>query len=305
MRKGSLHRAALAATSIALLLFAIAPRGVAGPIIIDGTDSNDHGFASGGANQDGWKYMQRVLENLAGSSSLSPSAAKVVVNLGADIGTQAGLAIASAFNLSSLPGAGWTLQTINGGAAVSTYLDTIGIANTGILAIPTYNNSSGDLDSSEMAAVNAHATQINNFVTANGGLFAMGESNSGAATGAWGWLTTLVPGLVPVDDGTGGIGNPIVLTAAGTASFPGLTNADLSSGPWHGHFTGSLGGLTVLGTSTLTGSPPDVNLILGANISGGGIVINPAVPEPTSVVLLGLGCVAVAGLATFRRRRAA
>ena len=49
---------------LALLSTLILPA-MAGPIIIDGTDANDHGFVSGGVNQQGWAYMQRALENLA------------------------------------------------------------------------------------------------------------------------------------------------------------------------------------------------------------------------------------------------
>ena len=75
----------------------------AGPVIIDGTDANNYGFAAGCMNVDGWLYMQRVLENLA--AQVPASAAKVVVNLGTS-GRQAGAAITSAFTLSSLPAAG-------------------------------------------------------------------------------------------------------------------------------------------------------------------------------------------------------
>ncbi len=40
----------------------------AGPVIIDGTDSDDHGSATGGANPanlTGWLYIQKGFENLA------------------------------------------------------------------------------------------------------------------------------------------------------------------------------------------------------------------------------------------------
>ena len=52
----------------------------AGPIIIDGTDANDHGSSNGAANLSGWLYMQRALESLASQCN---GCAKVVRVLGA------------------------------------------------------------------------------------------------------------------------------------------------------------------------------------------------------------------------------
>ena len=38
---------------------------VAGPVVIDGTDANDHGSVTGGGtNVSGWLYMESVLDNL-------------------------------------------------------------------------------------------------------------------------------------------------------------------------------------------------------------------------------------------------
>ncbi|WP_114971858.1 PEP-CTERM sorting domain-containing protein [Rhodoferax ferrireducens] len=281
---------------------------LAGPVIIDGTDANDHGFASGSANFSGWLYMQRALENLA--ATVNPSATKVVVDLGTT-GSQAGAAILSAFNLSSLPGSGWTLLNVDGAAAISAHLASLSTANTGILYLPTFGNSGGDLTSAEMAAINAGAASINTFVGGagtplnGGGLFSMGESG----TGAYGWLTTLIPGIIATDVGGGGIGTNITLTAAGSTAFAGgLTDSDLAGAdPWHGHFSGDLGGLSVLGVA-LQGATSR-NVIIGG---GAGTVIGcgqpgqvacpNSVPEPETLPL-----VAIAGLAMLfnglRRRR--
>ena len=166
--------------AIVALVFGLSTPAYAGPIIIDGTDRNDHGTVSEGVNQDGWFYMQRVLENLAGG--LTGSFSKTVVNLGADAATQSGFAIASAFGLSSLPGDGWAISNVTGGAAMGTYLDTISTASTGILAISTVGNSAGDIGGTEVTALNSHATQIAAFVNSGGALWAMGES--GRARGA-------------------------------------------------------------------------------------------------------------------------
>ncbi len=280
----------------------------AGPVIIDGTDANDHGSASGGANTSGWLYMQRALENLA--SGVTTSAAKVVSVVGTT-GSQAGAAIDSAFNLSVLPGLGWSLVHVDGTAAIGAFLDTLSTTTTGILYLPTSGNSSGDLDAAELAVVNSKAASINTFVGGagnplqGGGLFAMAETG----TGAFGWLTTLIPGIVFTDAGSGGITADITLTAAGNAAFAGLSNADLAGAdPWHGYFSGDLGGLSVLGVSNQGGVQR--NLILGGGAGtqiGCGLPGQPPcnneVPEPETLPL-----VAIAGLALvlsgMRRRKA-
>jgi hypothetical protein len=277
-------RRLISAVAFTGLLFAGAAVASAGPIIIDGTDANDHGFASGGVNQTGWLYMQKALENLAAQCA---GCQTNILTLGLS-GSQAGAAYNSAFGLSSLAGAGgWTTTNVDGSGAIGAALGSLSFATTGILYIPTYNLSSGDLTSAEMAAINANATAIANFVNAGGGLFAMGQSG----TGAWGWLTTLIPGLIVTDIGGGGVGTDMTLTAAGTAAFPGLTNAQLAGAdPWHNYFSGNLGSLSVLATALQGGNTRAV-------IIGGGTTTQ-IVPEPATLLLLGVGACAL-----FRHRR--
>ncbi|MGH9847117.1 MAG: BACON domain-containing protein, partial [Blastocatellia bacterium] len=126
---------------IAGLTFTIIQAGVTQPpsggaVIIDGTNANRYGSASGNANRNGWLYMQKALENLA--ARVSPGTARVVVDLGASSG-DARDAINSAFNLSSLPAAGWTLKHEDGAANITNWLTNLSTANTGILYITTYN----------------------------------------------------------------------------------------------------------------------------------------------------------------------
>ena len=191
---------------------------VGAAVIIDGTDANQHGSANSTRNSEGWLYMQKALENLA--SRVNPNAAKVVVNLGAtgsaSSSRDARDAITAAFELSPvLRSSGWTLRHVDGAAAINDFFNQLSTANTGILYLPTYNlcaglsgdqGCSGDLEPEELAAINAQAGRLATFINGNGGaLFAMGESNSGARTGAWGWLSALLPGIVPTDVTTGGI----------------------------------------------------------------------------------------------------
>ncbi len=286
---------------VAIAAMALGSSAYAGPVIIDGTDSADHGDNSGGTNNLGWEYMQRALTNLG--SSVSGSVNKTVQVIGADTGSQAYNAITSAFNLSGLIGAGWNIQYVQGAAAINAFMGALSTANTGILYMSTAGLVGGDMDAAELAAVNASSAAINTFVSGagnpaqGGALFSQGEFG----TNAYGWLSALIPGIVSTSVGTGGIGTDILLTAAGATAFPGLTNADLAGAdPWHNHFSGNLGGLSVLGR-TAAGE----QVILGG---GAGTVLQcgqpgqPAcpTPEPGSMLL-----VAAAGLALLgvRRRR--
>ena len=109
-------------------------------------------------------------------------------------------------------------------------------------------------------------------------------------------LSALIPGIVTIDIGTGGNGEALILTAAGSAAFPGLTNADLSSGPWHHYFTG-YSPLSLLAES----SPSSFDVVIGGV---GGSITDPGpvrVPEPITLTLFGAGLV---GAAALRRRKA-
>ncbi|MCC7087211.1 MAG: hypothetical protein IT427_19585 [Pirellulales bacterium] len=285
-----------------LFVFGWVQFAAAGVVVIDGTDSAEHGGTNGTVNLTGWLYMQKALENI-GSQYLGyiPTGNTTVVSLGtvSGGGNTASDAINSAFGKSSLSGT-WTLQHVDGAANITTYLNSLttgASGNTAILYIPTYGNTGGDLDSAELSAINGAAAQINSYVAAGGGLFAQAESG----TNAWGWLGTLLPGLTVVDHGGGGVGTSLELTAAGALAFPGLTNGDLSGGPWHNNFTGTLGGLIVLGDEA---TADNRNVILGQSSAPGGGGIS-GVPEPASLIVWLLLGGAGVGAVVRRRKHAA
>lgn len=262
----------------------------AGPIIVDGTDANDHGSFNGSVNVSGWEYMQRAFENIGPAVTNGQNR---VVTFGVNSSTALS-AVNSAFNLSTLPGAGWTMQHIIGAANIANFLTggTVAganLSNTGIIHLTTSGHTGGDMTSAELAAINANAGALNSFVGGGGGFWSMGETG----TGAYGWLSALLPGIQFFDFGDG---TPITLTAAGSAAFPGLTNSDLAGAtPWHTDFAGNFGGLVVLGeaqrNATIGQSGPGIKpVILGGG--GGGTFTTPAadaaIPEPSTVVLFGL-----------------
>ena len=243
---------------------------LAGPFIFAGTDADDHGSTSAGANQDGWFFMQRSLENMAPAVTNGNHS---IVVLGST--STAGAAASSAFTLSTLAGAGgWTLQTVSVAGFTDFFNGTavFNVNNAGILMMDSGTNVSGGVDGTSYTS---QASIINTFLGAGGGLFSQANGYQ--------WLTAsgLLPGVTVPDQFDQGIS----LTAAGQTAFPGLTNADLSAGPYHQRFE-NFGALSVLGTANSNGAA----IIIG---SSGGSITNPgnSVPEPGMALLLGAGLV--------------
>jgi hypothetical protein len=261
MKQGKVLRLAAAVLLVAETVWA-------GPVVIDGTDANDHGSAASGTNLDGWFYMQKVLENLA--AQIGPNIAKVVVDVGTTEPSQARDAIDSAFALSTLPGNGWTLEHVDGAGDIDNRLGSISPSNAGILYIPTAGNTAGDVDDDELTVINARGFEIGLFVSTGGGLFAMGESPFGAAA-PFGWLAALLPGAVVTDVGAGGVATPLTLTAEGQCAFRGLSSADLSTGPWHNFFAGDFGALEVLATAADDSGTTRAIVIGGAGVTFGAL----------------------------------
>lgn len=280
------YKALLAATVAALM----STSANAGVFILDGTDSDDHGFFSG-TNQDGWFYIQRGLENIAASPDLTRTQ-NVIAVLGSNVGSTAANAVTSAVTNGGLSGT-YSLVFLNDAAITGFFANTNpagqNSTDASIIYIDSGTNVSGGISGAEQALLTANATAIDAFLGAGGGLFSHSHT--------YGWLTALIPGAASVNFSNTGL----TLTPAGTANFPGLTNADLSSGPWHSYFTG-FGAIPVLATGIGPGGA-EVAVIIGG--SGGTITQPPTsgVPEPATWAMMLMGFGFIGGAMRYSRRR--
>lgn len=280
--------------SVSLLCFSASA--LAGPIIIAGTDADDHGFLNGSQNMTGWAFMQKAFENIGGAVT---NGNKSVVCIGCN-GSTATAAFNSATGLSSLAGA-WTFMSLSSDADIAAFFNGTGVqnvGNTGIIYMPTVdNNVGGGISDEQLSIVNAQGNALNSFVSGGGGLFTQEQANSAIG---YGWLTSLIPGFTVRGDNTGGIwdSSTLQLTSSGQAAFPGLTDADMTNAtPWHAWFEnyGALQPLAV-GNGDNIGEVNDA-VIIGGGVSAVIVCGAPGqpecpttpVPEPGSLPLLAAG----------------
>jgi hypothetical protein len=274
-----------AALAVSILFGGGLPNAWAGPIILGGDDLNDHGFAIGGVNQDGWLYIQNALSAINTNVTLGGTFTVDIVELGHATADPALASAAAALGLSTVGYSGATglTQFFSDLAA--------GTVRPRILYSPGGEYAAASIDGSESAVLAANAAAINDFVAAGGGLMSHGPANAIV----YSYLTALLPGIVMSTACAAAPG--ATLTPTGQAAFPQVTNQDINAGPCHGSFSGNLGGLVPLALDA-QGRP----FIIGG--VGGSITQPPpgVVPEPGSMILLGTG-LAFAALRLRKRKQ--
>lgn len=213
---------------------------VGGPVILGGDDLTDHGGKDVGTGDSlqGWLYIEKAVgsiraqvsrgnDNTIAAFGSSPSGAT-----SSDAGAAIGQAAAKN---------GMTVQYFDGPAAMTAGFQSIqnGSYRPALIWIAG-SDSSNNLDSCSGAGTEGqvlidNAAIINAFVTQGGGLMSHGL--------CYDWLSALLPGLTTVDSGGS---SDLYKTPEGIVAFPGVSETDFNAGPWHNHFEGNFGGLSLL-----------------------------------------------------------
>jgi hypothetical protein len=233
----------------------------AGPVLIGGTDADDHGSATPTTNLGGWLYMQKVLETMAPKVK---NAQKKAVCIGCN-GSVASSAFHSAFDKSNLPGSGWTRIELTTVADINAFFADTGVhktSNTGLIYFPSdANNVAAGLSASQLDAINLNANKLAEFVVTGGGLFT--QTQQGFTQG-YSWLKQLLPNLkvLDADIQTSNLLASTAMPLTFALDAPTLAAAD----QWHNYFDISQGGLHVLATgkATVGGTVSDVPVLLGS-----------------------------------------
>lgn len=260
----------------------------AGPVILGGDDLTAHGSFDDTSNVEGWLYIEKAINNLLGSQTRGGPITVDIAALGSESSTatsdDAGAAIGSAASQLAK-----SISYFEGDTAINQFFVDLGNGTVNPRVIWLAGNDAfNDLDEDEGAALVTNASAINSFVSSGGGLMSHGGEGDGLVV-AYGWLTALLPALTAVN---GCDSDGAVLTSAGSAAFPGLSNSDVdgNAGPCHNHFEGNFGGLV-----TLASDADNLSYIIGggpATVIQCGQPNQPPcpsqVPEPGVLPLLAL-----------------
>jgi uncharacterized repeat protein (TIGR01451 family) len=231
----------LAAAAVTLMATGRA-MAVEGPVIFGGDNFARGQFNPGTlALEDGWLAMQREI------AFVSPKVGRTNDNTVAAIGAHSSGAISADAGAAigrAVASIGLTTTYVDGADAINAFFADLrsGVAQPRVLWIAG-NSADNVLDTAEIAALSSdvNAATMAMFVNGGGGIIAHGDENVYA-----GWLPLVAPGVTA----TTGPGIGLTLTPAGATALPGVTPASISVGPWRSSFTGNLGNLDTLVTST-------------------------------------------------------
>tara|TARA_R110002073_G_scaffold312026_1_gene483293 strand:+ start:1198 stop:2025 length:828 start_codon:yes stop_codon:yes gene_type:complete len=253
----------------------------AGPVFLTGHDPDFHAQDNAGAAN-----LLSIGLNYAASGQAFDSTTKF-------LWVESNLAVPGGhrFGRNALTGAlGLTLGTH------FDHVDAAGLASidfSNYEAIAIASNFGGMLSRAELDALIGRSADIATFINAGGGLFASSECDNcgadllGASPNLFGFL--------PVDVTSIAANPPFSVTGFGASL--GLVNSDLNS-PTHNSF-GVIGGLNIVDTDASGNATTLAGVV---NVSDGGF-IPTNVPEPGTILLMGLGLAGLLGLGRRQRRR--
>jgi hypothetical protein len=276
---------------IAILVIGVTPA-FAGPVIIDGTDSPDHGERIGDTPVGNWPYIQNAIKSLLEDETRAGPHTVDILTIGSkDVVGFPEEDVAGAIK-SAADKLGVTVEFCGDPVAAQDCFDKIadGTINPRVLYFGGTGSDNDVGDNGVGPTLTANAQVISDFVAAGGGVLSHGSGDT-----ALGWLSVLLPdieypeGCETLDNSD----NAAYLTDEGKALFPDITDDNIQ-GFCHNHFTGDFGGLVVLARDGL-----DRALVLG--LAGGtdgsieeGVVDGPiteiqcSYDESTDVILNGV-----------------
>jgi hypothetical protein len=282
MAMSNMHHLLGAASAICLAAVVAAGPALAGKVFLTGHDPDFHaqpGAGSGGdLLQTGISFVTNGTYNQAGFKFLWVESTIPVPggHLRGEDSLSNALSLTLGVNYDRVDGAGFSALS---DAQLSSYT-AIAIAST----------FGGTLTGAELAALNARADDIADFVNAGGGLFASAEcfpcgaNLAGSAAGLFGFVPVVVTSI--------GANPPFSVTAFGASL--GLTDADVND-PTHNSF-GLVGGLNVVDTDAAGNA---TTLAGDVRIDDGTFV---PTPEPGTFALLVGGLIALGARARRRGR---
>lgn len=273
--------------SLVTLVVAWSSVAFAGPVFLDCGDRDDHGFFSGGQNQDGWKLIEQALDFLDTNATNSGSGVLV-------IGATGGPALDAVTSATTALG---LTQTVVTGAAIT----SANFSAFRILYVPSdSNNTSGGISDADNVLLTARKAHIQAFVNSGGGLLML--TQAGLST-PYSSLELPQPFQVDVEMFTGSNTSLQQTPALAEAGF-NITDQELSNGtPVHCDFLGPPGfnGLNVL---VVNNAGEIITLGGGSRTIIGGRITGVPLLGGLGMTLLGLALGAL-GLRSLRAKRAA
>ena len=148
-----------------------------GPVIVDGSDRDEHGSVSGGVNQGGWQFIQQSLQYLNANACLAPAPCSGTVFAPANrilvVGATPGEATNAVTSAAQI-GLGVT-PTFVSGVAIS----AVDFSQYKIVYVPTDADDLVDgsgITNADLNRLFTRRTDIKNFVRGGGGLMALTEA---------------------------------------------------------------------------------------------------------------------------------